>query len=103
MYMKKVKQIIVEIIYYFLNIKHCLTIKKFFILHFIIHSNFYFLIISFCLFHWLISINFQSSYGNPLSRVAARADGPSGEYGSLFGIGETSAGLLLTIIETVTL
>ena len=45
----------------------------------------------------------QSSYGKPLSRVAARLGDPSGLYGSLGGAGEASTGFLWIIIDTVTL
>jgi len=39
-------------------------------------------------------VNAQSSYGNPLSRVAARLAEPSGLYGSLGGAAEASIGFL---------
>ena len=45
----------------------------------------------------------QSSYGNPLSRVAASDAAPLGAYGSLDGAAAASTGSLLTNIETVTL
>jgi len=51
----------------------------------------------------ILAYDAQSSYGKPLSRVAARFGAPSGAYGSLAGAAAASAGLLLIIMETVTL
>ena len=56
---------------------------------------------NFLFYHSLNDV--QSSYGKPLSRVAARLGDPSGLYGSLGGAGATSEGCLCIIIETVTL
>ena len=93
--------------YDFLNIKHSLVLICLIVIEDMILSPSKSAINTRCMSNWAQTepsdFIAQSSYGKPLSRVAARLGAPSGAYGSLAGAAAASAGLLLIIMETVTL